>query len=73
MLPFNLQGGEEDVAILTTCNLPSRNDAIHLTKQGWTSNKLYTEPEKGLWQPLNAADLDDMAMRQLPRYKRIPP
>ena len=38
MPPFNLQGGEEDVAILTTCDLPSRNDAIHLNKQEWTNN-----------------------------------
>ena len=38
MPPFNLEGGEEDVAILTTCDLASRNDAIHLNKQGWTSN-----------------------------------
>ena len=37
---FNLQGGEEDVATLTTCDLPSRSDAIHLNKQGWTSNNL---------------------------------
>ena len=36
MPPFNLQGGEEDEAILTICDLPSRNDAIHLNKQGWT-------------------------------------
>ena len=38
MPPFNLQGGEEDVAILTTCDLNSRNDAIHLNKQEWTNN-----------------------------------
>ena len=25
---------------ITTCDLPSRNDAIHLNKQGWTSNNL---------------------------------
>ena len=30
MPPFNLQGGEEDVASLTTCDLPSRNDAIYV-------------------------------------------
>ena len=29
MPPFNLQGGE-DVATLTTCDLPSRNDAIYV-------------------------------------------
>ena len=34
MPPFNPQGGEEDMAILTTCDLPYRNDAIHLNKQG---------------------------------------
>ena len=36
MPPFNLQGCEED----NYCDLPSRNDAIHLNKQGWTSNNL---------------------------------
>ena len=28
------------MAILTTCDLPSRNDAIHLNKQAWTSKNL---------------------------------
>ena len=40
MPSFNLQGGEEDEAILTTCDLPSRNDVIQLNKQGCTSNNL---------------------------------
>ena len=38
MPPFNSQCGEEGEAILTTYDLPSRNEAIHLNKQGWTSD-----------------------------------
>ena len=30
MPPFNLQGGEKDVATLTACDLTSRNDAIYV-------------------------------------------
>ena len=35
---FNSKGGEEGEAILTTYDLPSRNDGIHPNKQEWTNN-----------------------------------